>query len=131
MAKRRMIATSIIESDVFCTLSPSSQALYLHLIANADDDGIVDKWKSLLRYLRIRHSHLQPLINTEFVIVLDGDLLLISDWQRHNKIRFDKYNEGQYKDRLEALETHKNGRYFKPSEDFFTPQHNLTQPNLT
>lgn len=124
MAKRRMLATSIIESDVFCTLSPSSQALYLHLVMNADDDGIVDKWKSLLRYLRIRQPHLQPLIDTGLVIAIDGDLLLISDWLIHNKIRLDKYNEGRYKDRLGTLLMHKGGRYFKASENFFAPQDN-------
>ena len=122
MAKRRMLATSIIESDVFCSLTPSSQALYLHLIMNADDDGIVDKWKSLLRYLSIRHHHLQPLIDTGLVIRLDGDLLLISDWLIHNKIRLDKYGEGRYKDRLKTLLMHKDGRYFKASGDFFVPQ---------
>lgn len=126
-----MLATAIIESDEFCTLTPSSQTLYLHLIMSADDDGIVDKWKSLFRYLRIKSTYLQPLIDAGLVIALDGDLLLIADWLIHNKIRLDKYNEGRYKDRLRTVLMHTDGRYFKPSEDFFAPQYNQTQPNIT
>ena len=122
MAKRRMLAMSIIESDVFCSLAPSSQTLYLHLIMNADDDGIVDKWKSLLRYLSIRQQHVQPLIETGLVIMLEGDLLLISDWLIHNKIRLDRYGEGRYKDKLETLLMHKDGRYYKASEAFLATQ---------
>lgn len=117
-----MLSTDIIESDSFTTLTPSSQALYLHLNMNADDDGIVDKWKTLLRCLQVRSSCLQPLIDRGFVIALSSDLLLISDWKRHNSIRSDRYVQGRYKKELETVRTHENGRYFKDSEAFLTPQ---------
>ena len=113
MAKRRMLATNIIESDSFCSLSTSAQTIYLHLIMNADDDGFVDKWKSLLRYLSVRRTHLDALIDRGFVILLDDDLLLVSDWLVHNKIRLDRYNESRYSDRFDTVEIQPNGRYIK------------------
>lgn len=113
MAKRRMLDISIIESDRFRLLTPSAQALYLHLNMNADDDGIVDKWKSLLRCLAIRSEHLFTLINEEFVIPLPDNTLLIADWNVHNKIRRDRYVEGNHKDQLDTVLTQPNGRYFK------------------
>ena len=120
MSKRRMLSSEIIETDSFCCLPPSAQVLYLHLNMNADDDGIVDKWKSLLRYLSLRTSHLQALIDLDLVMILDSGVLLITDWLTHNRIRQDRYVPGRYKNELDTLGVHKNGRYFKASEDFLT-----------
>ncbi len=122
MAKRRMFNISIIESDSFYALTPSAQTLYCHLIMNADDDGFVDMWKSLLRCLGIRPYHLDSLISAGYVILLDNDLLLISDWLLHNKIRLDRYSESRFKDRLNTVVVQPNGRYIKASEDFLSPQ---------
>ena len=113
MAKRRMFATSVVESDSFCTLSPSAQTIYFHLVMNADDDGFVDKWKSLLRYLSLRRSHLDALAERGYVIIFDDDLLIIADWLAHNNIRLDRYNESRYHDRLDTLLLQPNGRYIK------------------
>ena len=44
---------------------------------DADDDGFVDKWKSILRYHKIKRTSLDCLLNTGYVIELDGDVLLI------------------------------------------------------
>ena len=117
-----MLNVSIIESDRFYLLTPSAQALYIHLIMNADDDGFVGMWKSLLRCLSVRHVHLTSLVSAGYVIIFDDDVLLISDWLSHNKIRLDRYSEGRYKDRLDTLVMQPNGRYIKASEDFSSPQ---------
>ena len=111
MAKRRMISIDIVESDRFCTLKSSAQLLYFHLNMNADDDGVVDKWKSILRYLRIKREHLDSLIESGYVIELNSGALLISDWHIHNKIRRDRYVEGQYNSELAALKLLPSGRY--------------------
>ena len=123
MAKRRMFNVSIIESDSFCSLPPSAQALYMHLVMNADDDGFVDMWKSLLRYLKTRRQNLDALVDSGYVILFDDGVLLISDWLTHNKIRLDRYTEGRYSDKLDTLITQPNGRYIKASEVFLTPQY--------
>ena len=66
---RRMISSDVVESDVFCSLTPSSQVLYIHLIMNADDDGFVDKWKSIIRYLKIKRCMLDLLIEKEYLLI--------------------------------------------------------------
>ncbi len=113
MAKRRMFAISVVESDSFCLLKSSAQVLYFHLNMNADDDGIVDNWKSILRYLRIKREHLDSLIELEYIIELKSGALLISDWLIHNKIRRDRYVEGQHITELESMQVLPNGRYIK------------------
>ena len=108
-----MISIDIVESDRFCVLKASAQALYFHLNMNADDDGIVDKWKSILRYLRIKREHLDSLIDAGYVIELESGALLIADWLVHNRIRQDRYIEGQHYGELDALQLLPNGRYIK------------------
>lgn len=122
MARRRMLMIDVMESDSFITLTPSAQALYLHLNMNADDDGVVGKWKTLLRSLSIRTIHLDALINADFVLKLDGDILLITDWPSHNKIRADRYTPGRYKNEVDTQVILKNGRYCKRSERFWSSQ---------
>ena len=49
MAERRMFAKTIIDSDAFLEMPTTSQLLYFHLAMRADDDGFVNKPKSLMR----------------------------------------------------------------------------------
>ena len=81
---------------------------------NADDDGFVDKWKSILRYLKVKRTMLDMLIDTEYVIEFYDDVLLISDWRRHNTIKLDRYAKSSYNYLLDTLDRYPNGRYFKP-----------------
>ena len=90
---------------------------------NADDDGFVDKWKGILRYLRIKSTMLDQLIRTGYVIELGEDVILISDWRRHNTIRLDRYAKSSYNNLLDTLDKYPNGRYFKASEHFLDPQY--------
>ena len=115
MAKRRMLSIDIVESDEVCLLRASAQMLYLHLNMNADDDGIVDKWKTILRYLRAKREHLDELINAGFIIELDSGALLISDWLLHNRIRQDRYVESRHNIELDTVRLLPTGRYFKDS----------------
>ena len=65
MAKRRMLSIDFCESDRFYMLSPTARMLYVHFILNADDDGFVDKWRSILRYLKIKSSMLDKIRSTK------------------------------------------------------------------
>lgn len=41
MANRRMLNKTVVESDPFFEMPADSQALYMHLVLNADDEGLV------------------------------------------------------------------------------------------
>ena len=49
MAQKRMFDKSITNADNFLEMPDSSQNLYFHLSMNADDDGFINNWKSILR----------------------------------------------------------------------------------
>ncbi len=118
MAKRRMFSIEVVESDAFCVLPCSAQVLYFHLAMSADDDGFVDKWKSILRYLKVKTAMLDLLIDMGYVIEFSNEVLLIADWLRHNRIRADRYEKSQYNYLLDTLDRHPSGRYYKPSATF-------------
>ena len=122
MAKKRMFSIEVVESDAFCVLPSTAQNLYFHLCMNADDDGFVDKWKSVLRYLKIKQAMLDLLIEGEYILSFATGVLLISDWRRHNTIKLDRYNASSYHYLLDTLDRYPNGRYFKPSRIFSDPQ---------
>ena len=122
MAKRRMMSVEVGTSDEFNLLTKSAQALYLQLNLSADDDGIVDKWKTILRSTRTKREHLDALIDSGYVLMLDDGSVLISDWLIHNNISLKRYSAGRYKNKLDTVLMHRGGRYFKASEVFLTPQ---------
>lgn len=118
MAKRRMLSIDFCESDSFYCLSPTARMLYVHFILNADDDGFVDKWRTVLRCARIESRHYRTLRDEGYVIELNEKLIVITDWHRHNTIRADRYIATAYKKELQGLRLDENKRYIKAREDF-------------
>lgn len=122
MAKRRMLSIDFCESDRFYMLSPTARMLYVHFILNADDDGFVDKWKTVLRCSRIERRHYVTLRDEGYVMELNEGLILITDWHRHNTIRADRYIPTAYSKELQGLALDENKRYYKAKEDVLVTQ---------
>lgn len=117
MAKRRMLSIPILETDKFYSLSTSSQALYLHLNLNADDDGVVDKLKSVMRMMHIDPKAYRALISNGYILELGEGLVVITHWHLHNRIKKDRYVAGEYQEQLSTLTQDEGSRYIKASED--------------
>ena len=115
MAKRRMLSIDFCESDSFYMLSPTARMLYVHFILNADDDGFVDKWRTVLRCARIEKKHYVALRDGGYIIELSETLIVVTDWHRHNTIRADRYIATAYARELQGLSLDENKRYFKAS----------------
>ena len=49
MANRRMLSKFVFENDDFLDMPAESQALYAHLVINADDDGFIDHPNAIRR----------------------------------------------------------------------------------
>ena len=118
MAKRRMFNIALMESDGFYELSSLTQALYFHLCLNADDDGIVDNVKSIMRDLKASSKNYIKLIEEGYIIELNKRVIAITHWLQHNRIKSDRYTQTTYQDLLKMLSRDKNDRYFKVSEEF-------------
>ena len=72
MAERRMFAKSILSSDEFIDLPIRSRLLYIDLAMQADDDGMINNARSILRMNGMTDEDLQPLIEKGFLITFDS-----------------------------------------------------------
>ena len=113
MAKRRMISVDVLGSDKYVRLPFSSQAIYIQMILNADDDGFVDNVESLIRILGIEKKYYRELINREFVIEFDTGVVAIAHWRKMNKVRADRYCPTDYTKELKSLTVDEKDRYIK------------------
>ena len=96
MANRRMFAKTIIDSDAFLDMPPSSQVLYFHLAMRADDDGFINNPKTIMRIVGAKDDDIKLLIAKRFIIPFDSGVVVIKHWRIHNYIQKDRYTETKY-----------------------------------
>ena len=120
MAERRMFAKTIIDSDAFLDMPISSQLLYFHLAMRADDDGFINKPKSIMRMCNCHDDDMRILISKQFVIPFDSGIVVIKHWNIHNFIKKDRYKETGYKAEKSRLELDENKAYIEHVPDMDT-----------
>ena len=111
MAERRMFAKTIIDSDAFLEMPSSSQLLYFHLSMRADDDGFINKPKSVMRMIGCKDDDIKLLFVKKFLIPFESGVVVIKHWKIHNYIRKDTYTETKYKEEKSSLEMDENSAY--------------------
>ena len=111
MAEKRMFAKTIIDSDAFLDMPQSTQLLYFHLSMRADDDGFINKPKTVLRVVGCKDDDLKILIAKKFIIPFESGIVVIKHWKIHNYIAADRYHETKYKGEKSLLELDENKAY--------------------
>lgn len=111
MANRRMLDKTITESDAFLDLPFSTQALYLHLVMGADDDGFINNYKRIYRGIGATSDDLQKLIDARFVISFDSGVIVIKHWKLCNKVPKDRYKPTVYTEEMAKLQLKDNSVY--------------------
>lgn len=111
MAQKRMFDKTITNSDEFLDLPDSSQVLYFHLSMNADDDGFVNNWKSIIRMTGTKEDDLKILIAKSFVIPFESGVIVIKHWRINNFLRKDRHTETKFQKELSMLEINDNQEY--------------------
>lgn len=111
MAQKRMFSNLVIGCDDFLEMPDSSQNLYFHLSMQADDDGFVGNWKSIMKMTGKKEDDLKLLIAKSFILPFDSGVLVIKHWKVNNYIQKDRYKETIYKDEKGLLSTDENNVY--------------------
>jgi len=111
MAQKRMFNLSVVGSDDFLEMPDSSQNLYFHLSMNADDDGFVGNYKSIMRMTGKKEDDLKILIAKSFIIPFDTGVLVIKHWRLNNYIQKDRYKETMYKEEKSLLSIDESNVY--------------------
>ena len=123
MAQRRMISKEVIQSQRFLTLPLEAQALYFHLIAASDDDGVVDAFP-IVRMVGAREDNLGLLVVKKFVLPLNNEMIyFITDFSKQNKIRQDRIQPSIYRDLLlEKTNLVRDGKRLVDKNEIFDGQ---------
>lgn len=121
MAQRRMISLEVVDTDAFLDMPISSQVLYFHLNARADDDGFVANPKKIARMLGTGTDDLKVLMSKKFVIAFEEGVCVIKHWRINNFIRKDIYTETKYIDLKKSLFIRPNGAYTQTDDERAAP----------
>lgn len=103
MADRRMITTKITDNDNFTSLPSSAQALYFHLVANADDDGFNDGVQVAMFKAHASIDDLKVLLVKRYLYQFENGVIVIKHWRMANILRKDRYTPTVFQDQLEML----------------------------
>lgn len=123
MAKRRMFSREITTSDSFTAMSLGAQALYFHLGMNADDDGVVNNYKSIQRSIGANDDDLRNLVGRRFIIPIEeAGIIVIKHFKINNYIQKDRYTPSKYQKDLKMLGLDENGCYTERELSLFDPK---------
>ena len=117
MASKRMFHQMITNSDDFLEMPVSSQVLYFHLSMNADDDGFINNWKSIMRLTGTKEDDLKILIAKSFVIFFEDEdklssgIIVIKHWRINNYLRSDRYKATKFQKEFKKLQIAPSGAY--------------------
>ena len=112
MANRRMFSKEIVTSDAFREMGLGSQALYYALGMEADDDGVVNNYRSTQRAIGANDDDMRVLVAKRFVLPIDeSGIIVIKHWKINNYIQKDRYTPSKYQKELAMLGLDKNNAY--------------------
>ena len=111
MAQKRMFDKTITNNDNFLEMPDSTQNLYFHLSMEADDDGFVDNWKSIMRMTGKKEDDLKLLIAKKFIIPFETGVIVIKHWRINNYLRKDRYHQTKYLKEKSLLTIEENEEY--------------------
>ena len=103
MAQKRMFDKTITNDDSFLEMPIGSQVLYFHLSMNADDDGFINNWKSIMRMIGAKEDDLKVLIAKSYVIPFDTGVIVIKHWKINNYLRNDRYKPTRFQEEYKQL----------------------------
>ena len=116
MAQRRMFNKTITNNDKFLEMPVGSQVLYFHLSMNADDDGFVDNWKSIMRMIGAKEDDLKVLVAKQYIIPFESGVIVIRHWRINNYLQNDRITPTNYQEELAQLELDKGNVYIMYTE---------------
>lgn len=111
MANRRMLNKTVVESDPFFEMPADSQALYMHLVLNADDEGFVGNPETIRRMTGFSKDSLKLLIAKGFLISFQSGVVVVTHWEMQNKIQPSRKTKTIFIDEKGLLLVDEQGKY--------------------
>ena len=137
MSEKRMFSLLIVDSDDYLDLPFSAQSLYFQICMRADDDGLIDNTKKIMRITGCKDNDLKRLVSSGFLLQLDDNVYAVTHWNIHNSIRGDRKKPSIHLTALSQLSVDECGKYVRQTDnqlpDILQPDDNqlpdILQPN--
>ena len=91
-----MFAKTIVTSDAFLDMPPTTRCLYFLMAMLADDDGFLNSPKSVMRQAGASEDDLKILLAKRYILGFESGVIVIKHWKIHNLIQKDRYKETTY-----------------------------------
>lgn len=119
MAEKRMITKSILNDNDFLNLDNTTKILFIYLVANADDDGFVQRSIMIDRVINADDSNYEALEKINYLISIDreGMLEVITQWNIMQTLRGDAYVPTRYLQQRSKLFLRKDFSYTLDEQD--------------
>lgn len=111
MADRRMLSKRITDNDNFISLSASAQALYMHLVMSADDEGFCDQVSLAMFKAHSGAQDLEALISKKYLMQFENGVIVIKHWKINNWIRQDRLTPTAHLKEKSQIVEKSNGSY--------------------
>ena len=111
MADRRMLSKRITDNDNFISLSASAQALYMHLVMSADDEGFCDQVSLAMFKAHSGAQDLEALISKKYLMQFENGVIVIKHWKINNWIRQDRLTPTAHLEEKSQIVEKPNGSY--------------------
>jgi hypothetical protein len=107
MSQHKVLSSNIINSDVFISMPLSSQALYFHMIMNAQDNFQIRGPNAITRMLLASDTDLKNLYELGFLEIINGETFIHSKcrpydpkkrphWNRWKELRLSVFRRDNY-----------------------------------
>ena len=118
MATKRMFNIAFIQGETFLSLTAVQKVLYFNLLALADDDGIVSQKRLAVMLTGEGSSEkdIEKLCAADLILKVN-DLLIVTDWKRHNYIQSDRYHPTIYQTEFNRISEVDGHYYLLPKTD--------------
>lgn len=119
MAEKRMFSSLILNNDDFIDMPTEAQMLYIRLNMAADDRGICDSPRTVMRSCSASNDSMKLLIAKKFVLLpaCKPSVVVIKHWWVHNSIRKERFKETKHTDVMSELFYDDNKSYSQNPND--------------
>lgn len=119
MAEKRMFSSQILNNDDFIDMPTEAQMLYIRLNMAADDRGICDSPRTVMRSCSASNDSMKLLIAKKFVLLpsCKPSVVVIKHWWVHNSIRKERFKETKHTDVMSELFYDDNKSYSQNPND--------------
>ena len=114
-----MLSNLILNNDDFIDMPTDAQMLYVRLNMAADDRGICDSPRSVMRACGASNDSMKLLITKKFILIPQRrkSVIVIKHWWINNSMKKDRFKETKYTDVLDELFYDDNKSYSQNPED--------------